>query len=152
MAVVTAIASPVGSLITLRNVAAQADIGQTDWISVPQWALYAICFLNLTAVAGTTPELTPSFLALDPVSRDDTHVVQIHGNFTSVPITAAAQSVITIGPGVTGIADDLALAATGDSTGFVGSVLPPILGVKLLLDRTSGTETYTYTLAMAFRG
>jgi len=62
-----------------------------------------------------------------------------------------ARFVAVIGPSVTGIADDVTNSATADSYVSLNTVLPPILGVKLLLDRTSGNEVYTYTLQVIFK-
>jgi hypothetical protein len=53
--------------------------------------------------------------------------------------------IAVIGPGVTGIADVLTGSATAESQVSINSPLPAILGVELLLDRTTGNETYTYT-------
>lgn len=137
-----------GSYSVLRNATAQANTGQTDWINRPAWAKYLLLYYNLTAVAGTTPEMTPSLLQADPVLRDDASATTL-ATFTLM--SAAADGYIQIGPGVTGIADDVTTAATGDGVASVNLVLPALIGVKLLLDRTTGDETYTYTLAAEFR-
>jgi hypothetical protein len=57
-----------------------------------------------------------------------------------------------IGPAVTGIADDVTNSATAESVVSLNAVLPPILGVELVLDRTSQNETYTYTMTVRFLG
>lgn len=132
-----------------RSASAQANTGQTDWIEVPKWARYADIILDITAVAGTTPILTPTILAADPITKDDANVVSI-GTLTTPP-TAASTHRIVIGPGVTGIADDLAMAAAADSTVSINTVLPDLLGIQLTMDRTTGDETYTYTLNVSFR-
>lgn len=133
---------------TVRTGAAQANTGQTDWIAVPPWALFAEVLLNITAVAGTTPIATPAFLAANPATLDDGDAVQIHADITTPP-TAASFHRIVIGPGVGG-SDDVALAAAADSEAEINAVLPSILGVRLTLDRGTGDETYTYTLAVRF--
>lgn len=127
---------------------AQADTGQTDWIERPQWATKMVWTLDITAVAGTTPILTPALLAADPITADDANVIAM-ATFTTPP-TAAGTHVMEFGPGTTGIADDLALAATGDSKAAVNVDLPDLIGVQLTLDRTTGNETYTYTLNVSF--
>ena len=63
----------------------------------------------------------------------------------------AAQYVFQLGPGVTGIADDSTISATADSYASFNVVLPPIIGIILTLDRTTGNETYTYNLAAYFK-
>jgi hypothetical protein len=149
MALITPVAAARGSYTILRNATAQANTGQTDWVPVPDWAIYAEVYLNVSAVAGTTPILTPSFLAVDPVTYDDTYSVQLHAAFTTPP-TAASFNVIYLGPGVSP-ADDVALSATSTGFGSVNIPLPVMLGCKLLLDRGSADETYTYTYALKFR-
>jgi hypothetical protein len=55
-----------------------------------------------------------------------------------------------IGPSMTGIANDVTNSATADSYVSLNALLPPLLGVRLDLDRTTGNETYTYTLTVTF--
>ena len=133
-----------GGLWLLKNASAQADTGQTRWLKTPPWAMSLQLFLNITAVAGTTPIATPVLLAADPVSRDDGDA-PILATFTTPP-TDVGTHIISVGPGVSP-ADDLAMAATGDSFSSFNFALPPLLGVRLTLDRGSANETYTYTLA-----
>jgi hypothetical protein len=135
-----------------RSETAQATTGQTDWINVPEYAKYAFVFLNITATAGTTPLTDISFLAADPVSRDDAHVIKLaeHADLTDADGTAA-QFIYQLGPGVTGIADDVTAAAAADSVVSLNVVLPPLLGIKIHNDRTGTNETYTYNLSVTFR-
>ena len=151
MAAITATTVP-GGFHVIRQASAQATTGQTDWLRLPQWAKYASVFLNLTANAGTTPLTTPSFLVADPVSQDDSHVINLgeHAAFTA--ISTAGQYVFQLGPGVTGIADDVTNAAAADSYASLNVVLPLFLGVRILNDRTTGDETYTYNLSIQLRG
>ena len=135
----------------LRNVSAQATTGQTDWFYTPRSARFAMVFLNVTAVAGTTPILTPSCFAADPVLKDDAYVIRIGEAAAYTGITAAAQYAIQIGAGVTGIADDVTNSATADSYLSINAVLPLLMGVQILNDRTTGDETYTYSLSIHFR-
>jgi hypothetical protein len=134
-----------------REASAQATTGQTDWINVPSWARYISIFFNLTAVAGNTPISTLSLKAADPVSRDDAHVINIAEHAALTGITAAGQYILQVGPGVTGIADDVTNSATADSVISLNAVLPQLLGVTVLNDRTTGDETYTYNLSVTFR-
>lgn len=130
-------------LITLRTGTAQADTGQTDWVFTPPRATFCIAYFYLTAVAGTTPQATFSVLAADPVTLTDTSTVSLTAG---TQVTAAQLQVGSIGPGVTGIAD-----ATSASKFSVNTVVPALMGFKLLFDRTTGDETYTYTLRVAYR-
>ncbi len=137
-----------GATWLVRTGAAQADTGQTDWLKVPGWARYVQFILNVTAVAGNTPILTTTLKFLTPRVFDDGSSADLA--FTTPP-TAAGTHVIDVGPGVTGIADDVVQAATGDSLSSVNKILPRIIGYGLALDRTSADETYTYTLTASWR-
>lgn len=129
----------------LRNVSAQATTGQTDWIDVLAWPAYLVVTFNLTANAGTTPISTPSIRTLDPVTRDDTNdVVAI---FTGAAITAASFHEYVLGP-FTSVGTD---SATADSYIVQNMALPATIGIRILNDRTTGDETYTYTLTAEFR-
>ena len=151
MAAIT-VSSAANSRGLRRSGSAQANTGQTDWIDVPQWAKYLDLILSLTAVAGTTPIADPSLLAADPITRDDSNALVIAA-FTTPPTTAGVVARVVVGPGLegTGGAADLALAAAADSTAFVNTLLPALLGIRLTLDRTTGDETYTYDLTATFR-
>jgi hypothetical protein len=131
----------------LRSGVAQANTGQTDWVSIPSWARFAIVYFNLTANAGTTPVSTLNFLAPPPGILDDANVMTLH---SSASITAASQHAYNIGPGVTGIANGTD-SATADANVGINVVLPGLLGVQLVLDRADTNETYTYTLSMLLR-
>ena len=149
MAAITFQATPNGYYT--RVASAQATTGQTDWFLIPDWAVYCWVMLDLTAVAGTTPVVTPSFVTADPVSLDDANVIRLaeHGNYTG--ITAAAQYIFQFGPNVTGIANDTTNSATADSYSSLNVALPGNLGVTLTLDRAEADETYTYNLIVMFR-
>ena len=134
----------------LRNASAQATTGQTDWVTVPTQATYLDVYLNWTAKAGLTPLMDFVLLAADPVAFDDSYALNLAGWDGITQLSAEATSVIHVGPGITGIADDDTGAATGDSVYKVNTPLVPLLGFKVTLDRTSANETYTYTLAYHF--
>jgi len=136
----------------IRQETAQATTGQTDWLLLPQWAQYAMVFLNLSAVAGTTPVLTPAFLMADPVSQDDAHTITVADHAGLTGITAAGQYLYQIGPGVTGIANDVSQTATADSAVSLNQVLPMLLGVRITLDRADIDETYSYNLSLQLKG
>jgi len=137
-----------GHYPSFRTGAAQANTGQTDWLVVPHWANFLEVYFNLTAVgASTTPISTVSFLSVPPNIYDDTDTVQIG---TGAAVTAISQHRYIIGPGVTGIADGTDQAAADANMG-INTVLPtPVIGIKLLLDRGTGDEVYTYTLSARF--
>jgi len=137
--------------VLVRQGSAQANTGQEDWVNVPKWARYATVDFDLTAVAGTTPLADLSIRAMDWVTRDDASAYNLAGHAAFTQISAAAHLVVNIGPGVTGIADDTTTAATGASQASLNVPLPVYLGLKLVFDRTTGDETYTYNLSVAFQ-
>lgn len=133
-----------------REGVAQADDGQVDYIAVPQWARFAKIVFNLTAVAGTSPTAVFSIQETDPVALDDTYNANVRGHTAFTTITAAAQLVVDVGPGVRGSTDDVTTSATGTSQAALNGVLPNILALSLVFDRTTGDETYTYSLTVTF--
>lgn len=135
----------------VRKATAQATTGQTDWLKLPLKAKFAQVFLNITANAGTTPTTTPSFLVADPVALNDSYVINLAEHSALTAITTAGQYVFDIGPGVTGIANDVTNAAAADSYVTLNAILPAILGIKILNDRTTGDETYTYNLSLLLK-
>lgn len=155
MAFVTLI-RPLGRATPVRTGTAQANTGQTDWVSVPPWANTAVVMLRVTAVAGTTPlirvatlkSVSANMQAVGTANAgkvDDTGAVTLATITSGADLSAAGTSQVSIGPGITGIAD---LLTTTDAK--VNAVLPDILGIEVLADRTTGDETYTYTLSVDF--
>lgn len=146
MAAVTVIRGSAGHQ-RIRTAAAQANTGQTDWVSVPVGAEIATVRLTVTAVAGTTPlarissikSMTPNLFAVGTANAnkaDDALSYEIAA--TTGDLSAAGTSDVQIGVGFT---EDLA-----GPDAKVDSALPDILGITVLLDRGTADETYTYTL------
>ena len=131
----------------LRNVSAQATTGQTDWLDVPDWTKSILVTYNLTANAGTTPITTVTLRAPDPVTRDDTadHGVLL----TGAAVTAASFHYYALAPTFTTAGVD---SATADSSVVQNGPIPTTIGVRVLNDRGTGDETYTYTLTIKFKG
>jgi hypothetical protein len=139
--------------VTLRNATAQANIGQTDWLWVPPDAVYAYILFTLTAAAGTTPVTNLTVKGADPVTLDDTYSWHVGGVTLTAQNTTATSGllqVVEIGPGITQAADDVILGATGVNHAAINAVLPTLLGLGLVFDRTTGDETYTYKLMAQF--
>lgn len=129
-------------LKVVRTATAQADTGQTDVVEIPGFARHMIVYIDVSATAGTSPLFDFKMQYIDPVRNAAVEdfpgagVTQIAGNDNVI---------IQVGPGVTGIADD--------DTGAVYSinmVLPSQMNFVTTLDRTTGNETYTYTIAAEF--
>lgn len=137
-----------GQLLTVRAGAAQADTGQTDWMVIPPWATDMVVYLEVTAVVGTTPLTDFKLVVTDPVSLDDGFALDFANwnGITQIAGTTAGDIVVHVGPGITGIADD----DTGPYYS-INSPLPPVLGFRITLDRTTADETYTYNLRVAFK-
>jgi hypothetical protein len=140
----------IGKALRLRSVTAQASTGQTDWVRVPPAAKFVEVLVNVTATGGTTPICLPSVLAADPIALSDTNTAPV-GTATTTGITGTGLARIVVGPGVSGIADQVAVGTSGGADVKLNSVLPALLGIKVLNDRTTGDETYTYTVTVTFR-
>ncbi len=151
MAAITTITTNFGSNIRVRTAAAQATTGQTDWLAIPHAARFMTLFFNLTAVAGTTPVFTPALLTTIPQTLDDTYSMNLAEHTAFTGLTAAAMLIVDVGPGITGIANDTTNSATAGSYASLNVILPPVLGIKVTNDRTTGDETYTYTIDATFR-
>lgn len=145
MAAITPVAQQLnGYYPSLRTAAAQATTGQTDWLVVPAWARAMEVYFNLTANAGTSPISTLSLVAPPPGVFDDTDLMTIG---SGAAVTAASQHRYNVGPGIASGADQ----AAADANAGIDTLLPATLvGIKVLNDRTTGDETYTYTLAVRF--
>jgi hypothetical protein len=133
MAAITTIQAPNGYRITRTTASAF-----TDWLTPPAWAKYCQIFLTPTAI---TTNLTLALVTADPGKLDDTFQMGLReiANFTA--ITAANITwCIDIGPGITGIADDITVSATADSYVSINCILPRLLGLVLT---PSGSATYT---------
>lgn len=129
---------------TTYRVAARTSASTvTDWIFPPYTARYATIFLQPTAV---TTSIAISLLAADPVSLDDSNIINIaeHAAFTA--ITGTQSFVFEIGPGLTGIANDVTNAAAADSYVQLNAVLPALLGIRQV-----NTGSSTYNLTVLFR-
>lgn len=142
MAAITTQPSPFGNFYSETTTSSATLV---RYLLVPAWAQYALVMFTPTTI-GTSATL--AFTAVDPVALDDSYVVRLaeHGNLTA--ITAANTTLaVQIGPGVTGIADDVTNSASADSYVSLNAVLPAILGVSVA---NSGSNTYY--LSVLFRG
>lgn len=145
MAAITPIVVPkAGGAVLVRSGVAQATTGQVDYVQVPPYATVAVWSVDLTAVAGTTPILTPGFKAIGP-SADDARVVSPFGTALTGTLTAAGQFSVTIGLGVS---EQVAIGTAKPAVLVPG--LPVFLGLSLVFDRTTGDETYTYVSYVRF--
>lgn len=131
------------SLVTIRTGTAQATTGQTDEVGVPPFATQCTLYLNVTAVAGTTP-LTDFKVQYEHPVTGEAVDTQWNG-ITQIVGTTAANVVIHWGQGYD----------TEDDTGpiyFLKDELPAKFNAVLTFDRTTGDETYTYSLVAEFVG
>lgn len=127
----------------IRSATAQADTGQTDTVTTPGFAKTAIVYLNVTAVAGTSPLTDMKFQYVNP-STGNAVDMQWNG-ITQIAGTTAGNVVVVLG----------ADYDTEDDTGpiyFLKDPLPQEWNIVITLDRTTGDETYSYTLSAEFLG
>ena len=145
MTAITVVADPLAYQV-LRTASAQANTGQTDWVSVPAWAQSVTLYFNITASGGTTPgPVTFAIKSADPVLRDDGTAVTY---VTSASITTlTTYHELQLGPTLVTANND---SSTANGFKVQNSPLPALLGATVTLDRTNADETYTYTLAIQF--
>jgi len=131
-----------------RIVNEDIDDAETDkyWLKVPQWATYAKIYFVMEVKGGTSVQL--ALLEIPPVDLDDDHAIPLREAAAFAALTSAdVTSVVDIGPGVTGIADDVTGGAAADSYASINCILPTILGVHVI---GSGANN-TYDLAVVFK-
>ena len=130
-------------LQTIATGTAQSDVGQTSTVEPPPWARYMTVYLNVTASAGSTPLIDFDIDDVDPIDlTTDVDLFQWNG---ITQIAATGFVVIYAGPGITGIADD-----DTASVYKLNGPLPANMDFNLVFDRTTGDETYTYTLCVVW--
>lgn len=126
----------------IRTGTAQATTGQTDTVTTPGFARYATVYLNVTAVAGTTPLTDMKFQYVHPVSGN---AVDMQWNgITQIAGTTSGNVVAHLGLGGVDTEDD-----TG-AIYFAKDPLPGKWNIVTTLDRTTGDETYTYSIVVEF--
>lgn len=120
--------------LTDQSAYAQASLS-VDF-NVPIDAEAAIFYWRISVVAGTTPIADCKLQMQDPTSGE---FLDIDGAAFGQKLAAAIQS-LTVGP-------DVPADATGDVRAAQAH-LPAKLRAVFTLDRTTGNETYTFTLAV----
>ena len=108
--------------------------------NVPDWAKAGIFHWRISAVAGTTPIADCKLQAKDEVGGQ---LIDIDGAAFAQK-TAASYQKLELGQGV--IAD-----TTGDARAAI-ALLPGLMRAVFTLDRTTGDETYTFTLSVDWIG
>jgi hypothetical protein len=119
-------------------------------LSPPRWARYAIFYLNITSMGGTSPLLDFKIETVDP-SDFDTSAVTGTGSWDGITQKTAATNsldVIEIGPDL--LADDTG-SATASGAYAVRAILPTWLMYTITTDGTTDDEDYTFSLAVEFR-
>lgn len=146
MTAITRTAVPGNNFKKLAETIVDAEV-DTYWLTRPHFARYAQIFFVVETLAGTSLQL--SLLTVPPFEVDDDHVIALREAAAFAAITQAdVTSVVDIGPGVTGIADDVTGGAAADSYASINTILPDILGVRVT---AVGTGTNVYDLNVSFR-
>jgi hypothetical protein len=104
--------------------------------NVPVWAKMGVFMLDLSAVAGTTPIMDCKFQYNDTVGSE---FIDVDAGAMLQLTAADSQAVMVIGGPET------------DSTGQMRMTSFPLIHrmrAVIDIDRTTGNETYTYTLAV----
>jgi hypothetical protein len=127
-------------LKVLKASATVASAGENITFNVPAWAKGAVFFVDLSAVAGNTPLFDVKLQYKDHIGNwRDT-------GFALGQQTAAARGMfLAVGPSLV----DKAGATTGR---HYNGYLTPEMRLVTTLDRTTGDETYTYSIAVVWQG
>lgn len=120
----------------IENRTAFATATLNTEIQPPGWARSALFHWRISAVAGTTPIADCKLQSRDPTSAQ---VIDIDGAAFGQKLAASFQNLM-IGPGV--IAD-----ATGDYRACQATI-GTSMRAAFVFDRTTGDETYTFTLTV----
>ncbi|SRR6266702_5696823 len=140
MAAITTIVTPKARVWTVRTATAQATTGQTDWVAIPSTAGFMVVYLNMSATGGTTPGPTLVHLkTVDPIARDDSNTITLLTATGGLANTGLYTT--EVGPGLAGGTN-----IVNATRNVFNAVLPSLLGIQVVLDRTNTDETYTYTL------
>jgi len=124
----------------------QGALANAKAIGAPAWARFATFYLNVSAMAGTTPLLDFKLEAVDPM--DLTSVAPL-GSWDGITQKTGTAALITVdvGPGLT--IDDTG-SATAACNYKVDAPLPPIILYTVTTDGTTGDEDYSFTLSVAW--
>lgn len=117
-------------LLDTRTAYASATLNTN--FGVPSWARGGVIYWDISAVAGNTPIADLKLQYYDKSAND---YLDIPGA-VFVQKTAAAHQALVVYPGV---------AETANVS--VSDVLPSIVRAVFVFDRTTGDETYTFTLS-----
>ena len=125
---------------TLHTATAHATDSLSVVISPPSFAHAAVFYWNISAVAGTSPIADCKLQALDNASGT---AIDIDGA-TFAQQTAASFQALQVRCGL-----------TADTTGnfrAVSALIPAAMKAVFTFDRTTGNETYTFTLSVDWLG
>lgn len=114
----------------------------THDFNVPSGAIAAVFYLDATDFEGTTPTMDVKLQYTDPTGTDE--VIDMDNGAFAQLTADDTQAVLQVGPGL-----------ANDNTGSVRST-NALLGGRMRavidIDRSTGDETYSYTLSADFVG
>ena len=125
-------------------------------VRTPHWARYASWSLFVTSQGGTTPTLDLDLIVPDFSTRaklaaptDDNPYTL--ASITQVTGTGTYHQTIDLGPGVSGIADDVTGSANADARMMTNCILPPWIVYNLRTDDGDGDEDAACLLVVQYR-
>src|SRR5262245_53454032 len=124
---------------TIESRAAYATATLNTEFSPPEWARTGIFFWRISAVAGTTPIADCKLQAKDTVSSQ---FLDMDGALFAQKTAAAFQKLVVGRYFPSTTADN-----TGDDRGAYGEI-SSLMRAVFTFDRTTGDETYSFTLVV----
>jgi hypothetical protein len=154
-----AIRNGVSYLESVSAFTAATTTAVTKGVSVPPWAVKAVFTIFYDTSSSTTPTFDfvlgipdwgSELLTASPTDATDVASVgnAAWNGITTVTGSGPYQITVEVGPDCT---DDDTGSATASCWYSVKAELPPVLTYTYTLDGTSGTETYTFRIAVQWK-
>ena len=137
------------SVAILNQTAASTAVSKAFF--VPKWAKYMIFQVDITVIGGTTPTLDILLQGVNPGTLDTTHVDTLFTLTQVTAVTTYSALRVFVGPGVTGIADDVTLSGTASAVATLNQILLPAYVYKYTTTDSADDADYTFTISAHFR-
>lgn len=128
-----------------------ASTAVSKYFTVPSWARYMVFQVDITVIGGTTPTLDILLQGVNPWTLDTTHVDTLFTMTQVTAVTTYSALRVFVGPGTTGIADDVTLSGTASAVATLNQILLPVYVYKYTTTDAADDADYTFSLSAHFR-